>query len=82
MLYLAATFGYPVSTTHDIVDSIMGFSIAARGFDFVKWEEPEYIPTCVFVLDISAVSDRWYRNQCLLRSVQSRRQFQILPRGP
>jgi phosphate/sulfate permease len=33
MLYLATAFGYPVSTTYDIVGSIMGFSIAARGFD-------------------------------------------------
>lgn len=33
MLYLATAFGYPMSTTHDIVGSIMGFSIAARGFD-------------------------------------------------
>lgn len=37
MLYLATAFGYPVSTTHDIVGSIMGFSIAARGFDSVEW---------------------------------------------
>lgn len=37
MLYIATAFGYPVSTTHDIVGSIMGFSIAARGFDSVQW---------------------------------------------
>ena len=38
MLYLATAFGYPVSTTHDIVGSIMGISIAARGFDSVEWD--------------------------------------------
>ena len=38
MLYIATAFGYPVSTTHDIVGSIMGFSIAARGFNSVEWD--------------------------------------------
>jgi solute carrier family 20 (sodium-dependent phosphate transporter) len=37
MLFIATYFGYPVSTTHDIVGSIMGFSIAAKGFDSVQW---------------------------------------------
>jgi solute carrier family 20 (sodium-dependent phosphate transporter) len=38
MLWIATAYGYPVSTTHDIVGSIMGFSIAARGFDSVEWD--------------------------------------------
>lgn len=38
MLFLATAYGFPVSTTHDIVGSIMGFSIAARGFDSVQWK--------------------------------------------
>lgn len=38
MLWLATAFGLPVSTTHDIVACIMGFSIAAKGFDSVDWE--------------------------------------------
>ena len=38
MLFIATAYGYPVSTTHDIVGSIMGFSIAARGFDSVQWK--------------------------------------------
>jgi solute carrier family 20 (sodium-dependent phosphate transporter) len=37
-LWCATAFGYPVSTTHDIVGSIMGFSIAAKGFDSVEWD--------------------------------------------
>jgi sodium-dependent phosphate transporter len=37
MLFIATYFGYPVSTTHDIVGSIMGFSIAAKGFESVQW---------------------------------------------
>jgi solute carrier family 20 (sodium-dependent phosphate transporter) len=37
-LAVATAFGMPVSTTHDIVGSIMGFSIAAKGFDSVKWK--------------------------------------------
>jgi sodium-dependent phosphate transporter len=38
MLWLATHFGLPVSTTHDIVGSIMGFGIAAKGFDSVQWD--------------------------------------------
>ncbi|KAG7342021.1 phosphate transporter family protein [Nitzschia inconspicua] len=38
MLWLATYFGLPVSTTHDMVGSIMGFSIAAKGFDSVEWD--------------------------------------------
>jgi solute carrier family 20 (sodium-dependent phosphate transporter) len=38
MLYIATHFGMPVSTTHDIVGSIMGFSIAAKGFDSIHWD--------------------------------------------
>ena len=38
MLFLATAYGMPVSTTHDIVGSIMGFTIAAKGFDSVHWD--------------------------------------------
>lgn len=38
MLAIATRFGLPVSTTHDIVGCIMGFSIAAKGFDSVDWD--------------------------------------------
>jgi phosphate/sulfate permease len=38
MLYAATHWGLPVSTTHDIVGSIMGFSIAAMGFSSVEWD--------------------------------------------
>jgi phosphate/sulfate permease len=38
MLYGATALGLPVSTTHDIVGCIMGFSIAAKGFDSVEWD--------------------------------------------
>jgi phosphate/sulfate permease len=38
MLWFATHFGLPVSTTHDIVGCIMGFSIAAKGFDSVQWD--------------------------------------------
>lgn len=38
MLFIASHLGLPVSTTHDIVGCIMGFSIAAHGFDSVQWE--------------------------------------------
>jgi solute carrier family 20 (sodium-dependent phosphate transporter) len=37
-LFIATALGMPVSTTHDIVGSIMGFSIAAKGFDSVQWK--------------------------------------------
>jgi solute carrier family 20 (sodium-dependent phosphate transporter) len=38
ILYVATYLGLPVSTTHDIVGSIMGFSIAAKGFSSVEWD--------------------------------------------
>lgn len=37
MLFIATYFGMPVSTTHDIVGCILGFTIAAKGFDSVDW---------------------------------------------
>ena len=36
-LFIATYFGMPVSTTHDVVGCIMGFSIAAKGFSSVNW---------------------------------------------
>lgn len=38
MLFVATYYGLPVSTTHDIVGCIMGFSIAAKGFSSVEWD--------------------------------------------
>jgi solute carrier family 20 (sodium-dependent phosphate transporter) len=38
MLLSATQLGLPVSTTHTIVGSITGFSIAAKGFDSIDWE--------------------------------------------
>jgi solute carrier family 20 (sodium-dependent phosphate transporter) len=37
MLLTATYFSLPVSTTHTIVGCIMGFSIAAKGFDSINW---------------------------------------------
>ena len=37
-LFIATYFGMPISTTHDIVGCIMGFSIAAKGFSSIEWE--------------------------------------------
>jgi len=37
MLLLATSWGLPVSTTHTIVGTIMGFSICAKGFDSINW---------------------------------------------
>lgn len=37
MLFIATHFGMPVSTTHDVVGCILGFTIAAKGFDSVDW---------------------------------------------
>lgn len=36
-LFIATHFGIPVSTTHDVVGCIMGFSIAAKGFSSINW---------------------------------------------
>ena len=37
-LFIATYFGMPVSTTHDVVGCIMGFSIAAKGFSSIEWK--------------------------------------------
>jgi sodium-dependent phosphate transporter len=36
-LFIATHFGIPVSTTHDVVGCIMGFSIACKGFSSINW---------------------------------------------
>ena len=36
-LALASTRGWPVSTTHSIIGALVGFAIAAIGFDAVQW---------------------------------------------
>jgi solute carrier family 20 (sodium-dependent phosphate transporter) len=38
MLLTATYYGLPVSTTHTIVASTMGFSIVAKGFSSINWE--------------------------------------------
>lgn len=38
-LFIASTFGWPVSTTHSIVGAIVGFAIAGIGMDAVKWDK-------------------------------------------
>lgn len=37
-LILATAYGLPVSTTHTIIAAIVGFSIAANGFESVMWD--------------------------------------------
>ena len=36
-LAIASTRGWPVSTTHSIIGALVGFAIAAIGFDAVQW---------------------------------------------
>jgi len=36
-LILATAYGLPVSTTHTIIAAIVGFSLAANGFDSIMW---------------------------------------------
>jgi solute carrier family 20 (sodium-dependent phosphate transporter) len=38
MLLSATALALPVSTTHTIIGSIMGFSITAKGFDSINWD--------------------------------------------
>jgi len=37
-LILATAYGLPVSTTHTIIAAIVGFSLAANGFDSIMWD--------------------------------------------
>jgi len=43
MLLGATFFGLPVSTTHTVVGCIIGFSIAAKGFSSINWDETKNI---------------------------------------
>jgi phosphate/sulfate permease len=43
MLFIATHMGLPVSTTHDMVGCIMGFSIAAKGFSSINWSTAKKI---------------------------------------
>ena len=36
-LILATAYGLPVSTTHTVIAAIIGFSIAAEGFESIMW---------------------------------------------
>jgi len=42
-LFVASTFGWPVSTTHSIIGAIVGFAVAGIGIDAVKWSKIGYI---------------------------------------
>lgn len=44
-LQIASYFGWPVSTTHAIVGSILGFGFVAGGVDAVHWEELSSVVT-------------------------------------
>ena len=39
ILFVANYLALPVSTTHTIVGSIVGFSLAAKGFSSIVWKE-------------------------------------------
>jgi phosphate/sulfate permease len=42
-LFVATYFQFPVSTTHDIVGAMIGFSLAAYGFESIVWKETSKI---------------------------------------
>jgi len=42
-LQLATYFGWPVSTTHSIVGSVIGFGVVVGGFQAVEWEKVGFI---------------------------------------
>jgi sodium-dependent phosphate transporter len=37
-LFVATYFGFPVSTTHDVVGCILGFALASKGFSSIHWD--------------------------------------------
>eukprot|EP01082_Thalassiosira_pseudonana_P008335 g7631.t1 g7631 contig24:1119825-1122050(-) len=43
MMLVATYFGLPVSTTHTVIGCIIGFTISAKGFDSVNWDETKNI---------------------------------------
>jgi len=42
-LLIATKFQFPISTTYTIISAIIGFSLAARGFDSVDWHNASLI---------------------------------------
>lgn len=48
-LQIASYFGWPVSTTHSIVGSVVGFGALVIGFDGVYWENVAYI-ACSWII--------------------------------
>lgn len=44
-LHLASYYGWPVSTTHSIVGSLVGFGMAVGGIEAIYWENVAFIAT-------------------------------------
>ena len=53
-LTVASRFGWPVSTTHSIVGAIIGFAVAAIGFEAVHWRDVATIAASWVVTPILA----------------------------
>lgn len=43
MMLVATYFGLPVSTTHTVIGCIIGFTVSAKGFESVNWNETKNI---------------------------------------
>jgi len=72
MMAVANFFALPISTTHTIIGSIVGFSIAAKGFESVMWRNVGLIfvswaaaPT---ITGIVAAFFFWFIRRFILRS--------------
>jgi len=73
MMFVANYFALPISTTHTIIGSIVGFSIAAKGFESVIWKTVALIfvswVAAPLITGIAGAAFFWLIRRFVLRSV-------------
>jgi len=73
MMFVANYFALPISTTHTIIGSIVGFSIAAKGFESVIWKTVALIfvswVAAPLITGIAGATFFWFIRRFVLRSV-------------
>lgn len=71
-LLLASRQGWPVSTTHSIVGAIIGFTVAAVGFDAVKWDKVSVIAASWIVSPLFSAAVAYAIYQSIVKFILER----------